>query len=62
MIYPDKSINEVYLSLNNASRILDLLRYKSMDNPLNADDYRELYKAIDIVESVTYCRWIKEYY
>lgn len=62
MIYPDKSINEVYLSLNNASRILDLLRYKSMDNPLNADDYRELYKAIDIIESVTYCRWIKEYY
>ena len=62
MIYPDKSINEVYLSLNNASKILDLLRYKSIDNPLNADDYRELYKAIDIIESVTYCRWIKEYY
>lgn len=62
MIHPDKSICEVYLSLNNASKILDLLRFKSIDNPLTQEDYHELYKAIDIVESVSYCRWIKEYY
>ena len=62
MIHPDKSINEVYLSLNNAAKILDLIRYKSVDNPLSQEDYHELYKAIDIIESVTYCRWIKDYY
>lgn len=62
MINPDKSINEVYLSLNYASKILDLLRFKSIDNPFTQEDYHELYKAIEIIESVTFCRWIKEYY
>lgn len=62
MIYPDKSISDIKLSLNFASKMLDTLKHKSVDNPFDQNDYHELYKAIDIVESVTYCRWIKEYY
>ena len=62
MIHPDKSISEIYLSLNNVVKILDVLRFKSIDNPFTQEDYHQLYKAIDIIESVTFCRWIKEYY
>lgn len=61
-IRPDKSITEVKISLIFANDVLDKLRFKSMDNPMNNEDYHELYKAIDMIESVANCRWIKEYY
>ena len=61
-IRPDKSITEVKITLTFANDILNNIRFKSIDNPMNKNDYHELYKAIDMIESVTNCRWIKEYY
>ena len=61
-IRPDKSITEVKTSLIFANDILYTLRFKSLDNPMNQNDYHELYKAIDMIESVANCRWTKEFY
>lgn len=62
MLKEDKSLCEVRFILRESATLLYPLRYRTPEKPLNDNEYLQLYKAIDLLESIDCSRWTKEFY
>ena len=61
-IHPDLSLTEVKIILHYTDDLITELSSKSVNNPMNENDYKKLYRISEAIQKINRCRWIKEYY